>query len=47
MFHLADKYAEDQNDLVKAVFMTYAEVSFILAEARMKGWTTSGSVVDY
>ena len=45
--YLADKYAEDQNDLVKAVFMSYAEVSFILAEARMKGWITSGSVVDY
>jgi hypothetical protein len=45
--YLADKYAEDQNDLVKAVFMSYAEVSFILAEARMKGWITTGTVVDY
>ena len=45
--YLADKYAQDKNDVVKAVYMSYAELSFILAEARLKGWITTGTAVDY
>jgi len=45
--YLADKYAQDKNDVVKAVFMSYAELNFILAEGRLKGWTSSGSTTDY
>ena len=45
--YLADKYAQDKNDVVKAVYISYAELSFILAEARLKGWITAGNAVDY
>ena len=45
--YLADKYAQDKNDVVKSVFMSYAELNFILAEGRLKGWITTGSATDY
>ena len=45
--YLADKYAQDKNDVVKAVYMSYAELCFTLAEARLKGWISSGTAVDY
>ena len=45
--YLADMYSENANSLVKAVYMSYAETSFLLAEARMRGWITSGNTVDY
>lgn len=45
--YLADIYAQNVNSLVKAVYMSYAELSFILAEARLKGWITTGNAVDY
>lgn len=45
--YLADKYAQDKNDLVRAVYMSYSELSFILAEARLKGWVSTGNAVDY
>ncbi len=45
--YLADVYAENSNPLVNAVFMSYAELNFILAEARMKGWISTGTAVDY
>ncbi len=45
--YLADIYAKDSNPLVKSVFMSYSELCFILAEARLKGWFTSGTAIDY
>jgi len=45
--YLADMYAEDTDPLVKAVYMSYTEVCFLEAEARLKGWTTSGNTADY
>lgn len=45
--YLSDMYAQNVNPLVKAVLMSYAEVSFILAEARMKGWISSSTTLDY
>jgi hypothetical protein len=45
--YLADKYAQDKNDVVKAVYLSYAELSFTLAEARLKGWITAGTAADY
>ncbi len=45
--YLGDIYALNTNPLVKAVYMSYAELNFILAEGRLKGWITSGTAVDY
>lgn len=45
--YLADMYAKNSDPLVNAVFMSYSELYFILAEARMKGWISSGTAVDY
>lgn len=45
--YLADIYAQNANPLVKAVFMGYSELNFILAEARMKEWITSSTAVEY
>lgn len=45
--YLADMYAQNANPLVKSVLMSYAELCFILAEARLKDWITSGDAVDY
>ncbi len=45
--YLADKYAQDKNDVVKSVFMSYAELNFILAEGRLKNWINTGSATDY
>ena len=45
--YLADKYAQDKNDVVRAVYMSYAELSFTLAEARLKGWISSSTAADY
>lgn len=44
--YLGDIYAQDKNSLVKAVFMSYAELSFILAEGRQRGWITSPDAVE-
>lgn len=44
--YLADIYAKDTDPLVKSVFMSAAEVNFILAEAVVRTWI-SGSAVDY
>ncbi|MCO5238477.1 MAG: SusD/RagB family nutrient-binding outer membrane lipoprotein [Chitinophagaceae bacterium] len=45
--YLADMYAQNVNPLVKAVFMSYAELCFILSEGRLKDWITAGDAVDY
>lgn len=45
--YLANMYAQDANPLVKAVFMSYSELNFILAEAHAKGWITSSTAVEY
>lgn len=45
--YLADMYAQNANPLVKSVFMSYAELCFILSEARLKDWFSSGNAVDY
>jgi len=45
--YLADIYAKDASSLVKAVYMSYTELCFILAEARLKGWITASTAVDY
>ncbi|MDD4189908.1 MAG: SusD/RagB family nutrient-binding outer membrane lipoprotein [Mangrovibacterium sp.] len=45
--YLADKYMMNAHSLVKAVYMSYAELCFILAEARLKGWISTGTAVDY
>jgi hypothetical protein len=44
--YLGDIYSQNANSLVKAVYMSYAELSFILAEGRLKGWTTTPDAVD-
>ena len=45
--YLGEIYAENSNSLVNCVLMSYAELNFLLAEARLKGWITSGTAVDY
>lgn len=45
--YLADIYAANTNPLVKAVLMSYAELNFILAEARLKDWISNSTAVDY
>jgi hypothetical protein len=45
--YLADIYSQNTNALVKAVYMSYAELNFILAEGRIKGWITSSTTADY
>ena len=45
--YLGNIYSQDVNPLVKAVYMSYTELSFILAEARLKGWISSGTAADY
>ncbi len=45
--YLGDIFAQNVHSLVKAVHMSYAELNFILAEARMKGWITTSTTVDY
>ncbi|MDP2336607.1 MAG: SusD/RagB family nutrient-binding outer membrane lipoprotein [Bacteroidota bacterium] len=45
--YLGDIYAQDKNPLVKAVYMSYAELSFILAEGRQKGWITTGDAIEF
>ena len=44
--YLADIYAENSNPLVQSVFMSCAEVKFILAEASFRGWI-GGNTYDY
>lgn len=44
--YLADIYAENSNALVQSVFMSCAEVKFILAEASLRGWIV-GNAYDY
>jgi hypothetical protein len=45
--YLADIYAANANPLVKAVLMSYTELNFILAEARLKDWISSSTAADY
>lgn len=45
--YLGDIYSQNTNPLVKAVYMSYAELNFILAEARQKGWITSSDAAEY
>ena len=45
--YLGDIYAQNTNSLVKAVYMSYAELNFILAEGRQKGWISTGDAVEY
>src|SRR5690606_25815139 len=44
--HLTAMYRENSDPLVKSVFITAAEVNFLLAEAVVRGWI-SGSALDY
>ena len=44
---LADMYKEVNGDLLKARVMSYAEVSFILAEAAQKGWAVGDAKTHY
>jgi hypothetical protein len=45
--YLGDIYAQNTNPIVRAVYMSYAELCFILAEGRQKGWISSSTAVDY
>lgn len=45
--YLGDIYAQNTNPLVRAVYMSYAELCFILTEGRQKGWISSGDAVEY
>jgi hypothetical protein len=45
--YLADMYAQNANSLVNCVFMSYADLNFTLAEARLKGWISTSTAVDY
>jgi hypothetical protein len=45
--YLAPMYNQNSHELVQAVFMSYAEVCFILAEAVQKGWNAGGSAETY
>jgi hypothetical protein len=45
--YLGDIYAQNTNSLVKAVYMSYAELNFILAEGRLKGWISSSDASEY
>ncbi len=45
--YLADIYTQNKNDIIKAVYMSYAELNFILAEGRLKGWISTGAASDY
>jgi hypothetical protein len=38
---------QDNRGLLDFVFISYAEVQFILAEARMKGWISNSTAQDY
>lgn len=44
--YLADMWGENSNPLVKSVFISAAEVNFILAEGVVRGWI-SGSAQEY
>lgn len=45
--YLNTMYAENAHPLVKTVLMSYSELNFILTEASLKGWITSGNSADY
>ncbi|SDM54761.1 SusD/RagB family nutrient-binding outer membrane lipoprotein [Kriegella aquimaris] len=45
--YLTEMYAENANPMVKAVLMNAAEVSFILAEASVRGWVASNALDHY
>lgn len=45
--YLGGIYAQNANPLVKTVLMSYSELCFILSEARLKDWFSSGNAVDY
>lgn len=45
--YLSDAYSSNASPIVKSVWMSSAEVSLLLAEARLKGWISAGSVADY
>ncbi|HTN69347.1 MAG TPA: SusD/RagB family nutrient-binding outer membrane lipoprotein [Dysgonamonadaceae bacterium] len=44
---LADMYKESSGEFLKARLISYAEVSFILAEAAQKGWSVGGTQKDW
>ena len=44
---LADMYKETDGDMLKARLISYAEVSFILAEAAQKGWSVGSQQTWY
>ncbi|MDN3667583.1 SusD/RagB family nutrient-binding outer membrane lipoprotein [Algibacter miyuki] len=45
--YLADMYAENNHELVKSIFMTSAEVKFLLAEASSRGYITNNAYEHY
>ena len=45
--YLSERYAENANDYVKAVFMNAAEVQFLLAEASVRGWIDTDAYTHY
>ncbi len=44
---LSDMYKEASDDMLKARLISYAEVSFILAEAAQKGWSVGDAQTHY
>ncbi|GAA5219931.1 SusD/RagB family nutrient-binding outer membrane lipoprotein [Membranihabitans marinus] len=45
--YLTDMYAENSHDLVKSIFMTSAEVQFLLAEAAVRGYVSNDASQYY
>uniref|UniRef100_UPI0032180432 SusD/RagB family nutrient-binding outer membrane lipoprotein n=1 Tax=uncultured Draconibacterium sp. TaxID=1573823 RepID=UPI0032180432 len=44
---LADMFKEAKGDLLEAKLITYAEVCFLNSEAKMKGWSVSGTQQEW
>lgn len=44
---LADMFKEAKGNMLEAKLITYAEVCFLNAEAKLKGWSVSGSQQDW
>lgn len=45
--YLTDMYSENSHDLVKSIFMTSAEVQFLLAEAAVRGYVSNDASQYY
>lgn len=45
--YLTDMYAENSHDMVKSIFMTSAEIQFILAEASIRGYINNDAYTHY